>query len=181
MRKSCRLSTRPIYNPARNLISLSRPVPITSLGITTFFFSFPFDHVLAFSFASDYQMVLDAQFVLTVQSGEPIVVVRELLHPTRHQITLPLNGVNFLFNRPIVAFNQTTEFTSDKQVTRGGVCVFQTIMAKLSMMCRLFFLDWDGWGFASAVEQNFNPSKENIKHREALGESTEKRKVRHRK
>jgi len=42
------------------------------------------------------------------------------------------------------------------------------------MMCRLFFLDWDGWGFASAVEQNFNPSKENIKHREALGESTEK-------
>jgi len=70
---------------------------------------------LAFSFASDYQMVLDAQFVLTVQSGEdPIVVARELLHPTRHQITLPLNGVNFLFNRPIVAFNQTTEFTSDK-------------------------------------------------------------------
>jgi len=55
--------------------------------------------------------------------------------------------------------------------------VFQT-RAKLSMMCRLFFLDWDGWGFASAVEQNFNPSKENIKHREALGESTEKRKVR---
>jgi len=54
-------------------------------------------------------------------------------------------------------------------------------MAKLSMMCRLFFLDWDGWGFASAVEQNFNPSKENIKHREALGESTEKRKVRRRK
>jgi len=118
MRKSCRLSTRPIYNPARNLISLSRPVPITSLGITTFFPS-PSPSLLttcslAFSFASDYQMVLDAQFVLTVQSGEPIVVARELLHPTRHQITLPLNGVNFLFNRPIVAFNQTTEFTSDK-------------------------------------------------------------------
>ena len=64
------------------------------------------------SFSSDYQMVLDAQVVLTVKLGQ--VETQELLHPPRHQITLPLSGMNFIFEEPEVVFNQTTKMTSDK-------------------------------------------------------------------
>ena len=65
-----------------------------------------------FSFSSDYQMVIDAQVVLTVKLAE--VETQELLHPPRHQITLPLSGMNFIFEEPEVAYNQTTKSTSDK-------------------------------------------------------------------
>jgi hypothetical protein len=58
-------------------------------------------------------MVIDAQVVLTVEGpdGEP---VQELLYPPRHQITLPLNNLNFIFESCEVSFNQTTKLTSDK-------------------------------------------------------------------
>ena len=124
-----------------------------------------FQIVLFFSFNSDYQMVIDAQVVLTVE-GPDEDPVQELLYPPRHQITLPLNNLNFIFESCEVSFNQTTKLTSDKYDTPPSparnslscVCV-----------CRNYFLDWDGWGYMSALEQNFNPSPEDIKRREALG------------
>ena len=64
------------------------------------------------SFNTDYQMVLDAQVIVTVRRGA--VTTRELLYPPRHQITLPLNNLNFIFDGCEVAFNQTTKLTSDK-------------------------------------------------------------------
>jgi len=75
-----------------------------------------FQIVLFFSFNSDYQMVIDAQVVLTVEGpdGDP---VQELLYPPRHQITLPLNNLNFIFESCEVSFNQTTKLTSDKYDT----------------------------------------------------------------
>jgi hypothetical protein len=124
-----------------------------------------FQIVLFFSFNSDYQMVIDAQVVLTVE-GPDADPVQELLYPPRHQITLPLNNLNFIFESCEVSFNQTTKLTSDKYDTppspaRNSLsCVF---------VCRNYFLDWDGWGYMSALEQNFNPSPEDIKRREALG------------
>jgi hypothetical protein len=39
---------------------------------------------------------------------------RELLYPPRHQITLPLNNLNFIFDNIEVAFNQTSKLTADK-------------------------------------------------------------------
>lgn len=36
-------------------------------------------------------------------------------------------------------------------------------------MFRSFFLDFDGWGLLSSLEQNFNPTLSNIKHNEKKG------------
>jgi hypothetical protein len=69
------------------------------------------------SFNSDYQMVIDAQAIVSftevVAAGAP-PVQRELLYPPRHQITLPLNNMNFMFDNIEVAFNQTSKLTADK-------------------------------------------------------------------
>jgi len=37
---------------------------------------------------------------------------------------------------------------------------------------RTVFLDYDGWGHVHAIEQNFNPSADHIKHRTSLGKIT---------
>jgi len=71
------------------------------------------------SFNSDYQMCLDAQVVVSVRPVDNAAAVpaRELLYPPRHQITLPLNNLNFIFSDDIeTSFNQTTKLTSDKYV-----------------------------------------------------------------
>jgi hypothetical protein len=57
-------------------------------------------------------MVLDAQIVLTVRTGNNNT--RELLYPARHQCTLPLNNLNFIFESCTTAFNQTSQFNSDR-------------------------------------------------------------------
>jgi hypothetical protein len=71
------------------------------------------------SFNSDYQMVIDAQAVVTFSEVVAVgaaaaVPQQELLYPPRHQITLPLNNLNFIFDNIEVAFNQTSKFTADK-------------------------------------------------------------------
>ncbi len=71
------------------------------------------------SFNSDYQMVIDAQaivsFTQVVAAGAAAAAAqRELLYPPRHQITLPLNNLNFIFDNIEVAFNQTSKLTADK-------------------------------------------------------------------
>jgi hypothetical protein len=59
-------------------------------------------------------MVLDAQIVLTVKKHDEADTSKEMLYPPRHQITLPLNNLNFLFDNITVAFNQTNKYSSDK-------------------------------------------------------------------
>jgi hypothetical protein len=64
-------------------------------------------------------MVIDAQVVLTVNRivvppVAPPAAVQELLYPPRHQITLPLNNLNFIFDNIEVAFNQTSKLNVDK-------------------------------------------------------------------
>ena len=39
----------------------------------------------------------------------------------------------------------------------------------LTFFCSNFFLDFDGWSHISALEQNFNPSNEDVKRKEARG------------
>jgi hypothetical protein len=75
--------------------------------------------LLCCSFNADYQMVIDAQAVVSVTEVVAVGVAppaaqQELLYPPRHQITLPLNNMNFIFDNIEVAFNQTSKFTADK-------------------------------------------------------------------
>jgi hypothetical protein len=109
-----------------------------------------------FSFNSDYQMVIDAQVVLTVEGpdGEP---VQELLYPPRHQITLPLNNLNFIFESCEVSFNQTTKLTSDKYdnpppFPRNGVsCVCLCVQELLPGLGRLGLHERSGTEFQSVA------------------------------
>ena len=66
-------------------------------------------------------MVIDAQAVVTFSEvvaaaagAAAAVPQQELLYPPRHQITLPLNNLNFIFDNIEVAFNQTSKLTADK-------------------------------------------------------------------
>jgi hypothetical protein len=59
-------------------------------------------------------MVLDAQIILTVKRASQVATSKEMLYPPRHQITLPINNLNFLFGNITVAFNQTNKYSSDK-------------------------------------------------------------------
>jgi hypothetical protein len=64
-------------------------------------------------------MVIDAQAVVyvteVVAAGvAPPAAQNELLYPPRHQITLPLNNMNFIFDNIEVTFNQTSKFAAEK-------------------------------------------------------------------
>jgi hypothetical protein len=64
-------------------------------------------------------MVIDAQVVVTVTQvvvppAAAAAPQQELLYPPRHQITLPLNNLNFIFDNIEAAFNQTSKLTADK-------------------------------------------------------------------
>jgi len=60
----------------------------------------------------------------------------------------------------------------------SGVCVFVFVcvcvslgfLSNLFFVFRNYFLDWDGLGYMSSIEQNFNPSVEDIKRRTGLGQ-----------
>ncbi len=65
-------------------------------------------------------MVVDCSVIVTVQPTAKIATeedkVQELLFPARHNITLPLNGLNILFNACETAFNHTTQIATDRCV-----------------------------------------------------------------
>ena len=109
---------------------MSRPTQITSPGARGFlspvFISPPpprcFDPIIhtPFSFSPDVHMVVDCSVIVTVQPTAKIATeedkVQELLYPARHNITLPLNGLNILFNACETAFNHTTQIATDRCV-----------------------------------------------------------------
>ena len=67
-----------------------------------------------FSFATDYQMVVDAAVLLTVEDTATQIETIELLSPARHELTLPLNGMNVLFEDCTVAVNHHTKLDVDR-------------------------------------------------------------------
>ena len=79
--------------------------------ISVTFFSFS-------SFLTDVHMVVDCSVVVTVQptakSGTEEDKKEELLFPERHKLTLPLNGLNILFNTCETAFNHSTQIATDR-------------------------------------------------------------------
>jgi len=60
-------------------------------------------------------MVLDASILVTShKEGTPETLVTETLYPSRHQITLPLNGLNNIFKSCETAFNYHTKLDCDR-------------------------------------------------------------------
>jgi hypothetical protein len=63
--------------------------------------------------------VLDAIILLKVQPANAMGIADqsdELLYPARHEMTLPLNGLNMLFSDYTVAINHHTKIDSDRYV-----------------------------------------------------------------
>jgi hypothetical protein len=70
-----------------------------------------------FSFPTDSALVLDAQILLTTfPVGKPNETKLETLFPVRHQLVLPANGLNFLFEDCSVSFNHSLKLDSDRWV-----------------------------------------------------------------
>jgi hypothetical protein len=73
---------------------------------------------LFFSFQSDCQMVIDAAVTVTrtrVSEVEAERIARqEALYPSRHKLTLPLNGLNNIFQNCEIAFNYHTKLDCDR-------------------------------------------------------------------
>jgi len=68
----------------------------------------------------EYQLVMDAQILVTYRrDDQPNEDVVEVLHPERHQLLLPVNGLNCLFQDISVSFNQHTKLDSDRWVNRA--------------------------------------------------------------
>jgi hypothetical protein len=62
-------------------------------------------------------MVIDAQVLVSVKekgAAAAVAATQQSLYPAHHHLTLPLNNLNFLFEKCTTSFNQTTELTSDK-------------------------------------------------------------------
>ena len=127
--------------------------------------------------------MLDATVLLTVEQvaagaaaaalAVPPATTQELLYPPRHQMTLPLNGLNMLFSDYIVAVNHHTKLDSDRcSFFSGGTG--DPLPPKERkffslFLCRNFFLDFDAYGHLSSLEQNFNPSREDVQRKTRLG------------
>ena len=62
-------------------------------------------------------MVIDCQILVSFKeknAAADVAVTQHTLYPPLHYLTLPLNNLNFLFEKCTTSFNQTTELTSDK-------------------------------------------------------------------
>lgn len=76
---------------------------------------FLFDFFSSCSFLTDYQLVLDARIQVSyADTRTPNTVETEMLHPNRHQMTLPINGLNNYFRDCEVAFNHHTKLDTDR-------------------------------------------------------------------
>ena len=115
-------------------------------------------------------MVVDCSVIVTVQptNGTADDKVEELLFPDRHNVTLPLNGLNILFNTCETAFNHTTQIAPDR-CEYNNVFILGAGIASITCFFQQFFLDFDGWSHLSAIEQNFNPSATDVTQKQKRG------------
>ncbi len=65
------------------------------------------------SFLTDYQLVVDCSIRLEVQAAGQDAV-NEWLWPARHKVTLPVNGLNILFQDYKINFNHHTPLDTDR-------------------------------------------------------------------
>jgi hypothetical protein len=75
-----------------------------------------------------------------------------------------------LFSDYIVAFNHHTKLDSDRYLLLFKIQVWLIFLnSYILFFNRTSFLDFDAFGHISSLEQNFNPSKEDVKRKTALG------------
>jgi len=85
----------------------------------------------------EYQLVMDAQILVTYRrDDQPNEDVVEVLHPERHRLSLPVNGLNCLFQDISVSFNQHTKLDSDRWVNRAS------LMMAWDNMIYFFYFYW---------------------------------------
>jgi hypothetical protein len=107
-----------------------------------------FENIFCYSFPTDFQMVMDAVVIVTYNPENAAQNnIKETLYPPRHKMTLPLNSLNNYFQNCEIAFNHHTKLDCDRN----------------------YFLDFDGWGLISSLDQNFNPSTSEITQRSNRG------------
>ena len=85
-------------------------------------------------------MVVDCSVIVTVQptNGTADDKVEELLFPDRHNVTLPLNGLNILFNTCETAFNHTTQIAPDR-CEYSNVFILGAGIASITCFFQQFF------------------------------------------
>ena len=66
------------------------------------------------SFFTDYQLVVDACVQVTYTPLPNSPAKTETLYPQRHAITLPLNGLNFIFDSCEVTVNHNTKLETNR-------------------------------------------------------------------
>ena len=68
------------------------------------------------SFLSDVHMVVDATIKVYFHrdTTPENIEAEEQLYPKRHQITLPLNSLNMLFQHCETSFNHSTKLDTDR-------------------------------------------------------------------
>lgn len=69
------------------------------------------------SFSTDYQFLVDARVLVTVRrttAAAGAAGTQELLWPPRHELTLPLHGMNMLFQDVTVAINHHNKQDADR-------------------------------------------------------------------
>lgn len=67
------------------------------------------------SFQSDLHMVIDASIQVTHHLATDVAdTTVETLYPPRHKITLPLNGINNVFEHCETSFNYHTKLDCDR-------------------------------------------------------------------
>ena len=77
------------------------------------------------SFLSDCHLIVDASIVVNVQLSTKFRAAsqddkrNEQLFPDRHQVTLPINGLNSLFTSCDVAVNHHTQISADRYPRKG--------------------------------------------------------------
>mgnify|MGYP003336933672 CR=1 FL=1 len=68
------------------------------------------------SFFTDYQLVVDARIQVTYKPSTPNTAAEknEILFPERHGLTLPINGLNCIFENVEVTFNHSTKLDTNR-------------------------------------------------------------------
>lgn len=116
MRRFCPPLMEPIFELAPNLVLIFQPFIIISPGKLSIFNKLIRANLVIFlcSFPTDFQLVADATVILSTQAPGSNNVVPETLTPARHQISLPLNGLNILFDNCTTAFNFHNKLDTDR-------------------------------------------------------------------
>ena len=136
-----------------------------------------------FSFLTDCHLIVDATITVNAQlltkftAGSADNKVNEQLFPLRHKLTLPINCLNSIFTACDVAVNHHTQISADRYLGLQPLrrhCLnipFTLLPLMVCIIClvRNYHLNWDGFSHVSALEQNFNPSKDDIERRRRQG------------